>query len=163
MVSVLKQYLNGSPYEVALESAASDLERMQAEIRDLRKALAIAEAHVREIGGLIDRLIQRVPPERRAAYERRLAPLQSPIRSGRGTTTYENVIELFVHQPPRTWTAPDVHKELAAKGIPSDPDQIHNVFQYLARKGRLRRISRGRYEVVGYGVGIEGDPMGGYE
>jgi predicted transcriptional regulator of viral defense system len=47
------------------------------------------------------------------------------------------------------------------KGMAVDQKQINNSLDYLARSGRLKRIGRGRYEIAGYGVGIEG--VGEYE
>lgn len=164
MSAQTNQQDTGSPYGIALESAIADLERTLAQIRDLRKAMAVAQARANDVRALIDQLGRYLPSHEFARYQQRLYALQSPADLGRGTTTtYDNVVELFARCPPRHWSASEVHKELAAKGIPSDPNQIHNVFQYLARKGRLRRVSRGRYEVRGYGVGIDGDPLVGYE
>jgi predicted transcriptional regulator of viral defense system len=50
---------------------------------------------------------------------------------------------------------PEVQEALTDKGIQAEPQQLHNVLGYLARKGLLKRVSRGRYYVIGYGVGIE--------
>jgi predicted transcriptional regulator of viral defense system len=105
-----------------------------------------------------------LPRERQHLYAERAGSLRRPNQAARGSTSFENVIALFAHEEPKEWTAPEVQRALVGRGTPPDkPDQISNVLQYLARKGRLKKIGRGRYVVMGYGVGIVGDPEGGYE
>ena len=164
-MSVLRQPTSQSgTYDLALESALSELERAQTEIRDLRSALAVVEARAREKRRLVNMLLKNASPEKVVAYQQRLAEMQTPFRLGRAaTTTFDNVIELFKETPTRVWSANDAHHALEAKGIPAEPDQIHNIFQYLNKRGLLKRISRGRYSIVGYGIGVEGDPEGGYD
>lgn len=164
MQATRRQANQPSPYEAAAESAIASYEKAQNDVRAARIALAHAEANAASFGRLAETLLAQVPEERRDAFAERLARLRVGEFGGRpSTVTYRNIVELFGNHPPRQWSVPEAHRELAAKGIPADPDQIQNVFQYLARKGRLKRVSRGRYIIVGYGVGIEGDPEGGYE
>src|SRR5947208_5882523 len=135
-----------SPYRSAVESALGDFERAQEDVRQKRNALAIAERRSHELFQLIEKLIVMLPADQAAPYRVQAFKLQSPTRTGRGTTvTYDNVVELFAKQPKRLWSPSEMHQELAANGMPVQPEQIHNVFQYLAKKGRLKRESRGRY------------------
>jgi hypothetical protein len=165
MSATKRQQNNHSPYEAALESAFADLEAAQEEVHEKRNELAIAEARARELSQLALRLIEVVTPSDRANHRHRVAALlQSSSGTSRGATvTYANVVQLFAKEPKREWSAPEAHAELVARGIPADAEQVHNVFQYLAKKGRLERVSRGRYIIrVGSGVvGVEGDPEGG--
>jgi hypothetical protein len=156
-----KRQLGGeSAYRAAAESALADFERAQEDARQKRKSLAISEARAHELLQLVQKLLVMLPADKAAAYRIRVSRLQSPARAGRGTTTtYDNVVELFAKLPKRLWSPSEVHQELTAKGVPTESEQIHNVFQYLAKKGRLERVSRGRYRVVGYNVGIKGDPL----
>jgi hypothetical protein len=144
-----------SPYEVALESAIKDGARAHELVRERRAALAAAEGRAHELVKLAETLLKQIPPDRQPKYRQRVAVLRAPTRSGRATTTYENVIDLFTKQPRHEWTASQIQRSLAAKGIAAPPEQIQNVLQYLLRKGRLKRVERGRYYVVGYGLGIE--------
>lgn len=154
MSAAKSQPTGHSVYEAALESAFADLVRAQEEVRARRNGLAIAEARARELSQLALSLIDMVPPEDRADHRHRVAALrQSSGSASRGATvTYANVVELFARQPSREWSASEAHGELVAKGVPTDAEQVHNVFQYLARKGRLERVSRGRYRL---GAGVE--------
>jgi hypothetical protein len=155
-MAVTKRQANTpSPYELALESAIKDAQLAQDLVREQRAALAAAEGRAHELVKLAETLLEQIPLDRQSEYRPRIAGLQLPPRSSRGSTTYENVIDLFTRQPRREWTAPDIQRSLAAKGISAQSEQIQNVIQYLLRKGRLRRVSRGRYFVVGFGIGIE--------
>lgn len=149
-----RQATGPSAYEAALESALADLELAQEEVRARRNELAIAEGRARELSQLALSLIDMVPPEDRSDHRHRVAALlQSSGSASRGATvTYANVVELFARQPSREWSASEAHSELVAHGVPTEAEQVHNVFQYLARKGRLRRVSRGRYRL---GAGAE--------
>jgi hypothetical protein len=155
MAVTKRQIDRSSPYEAALESAIKDSERAQDLVRERRAALAAAESRGHELLKLAETLLEQIPPDRQPEYRERITALRAPTRSGRGTTTYENVIDLFTKQPCVEWTALQIKRSLAAKGIAAPPEQIQNVLQYLLRKGRLKRVDRGRYYVVGDGVGIE--------
>lgn len=151
-------------YEPALESALTDLEHAQTELRGLREAIAVVEARARDKRRLIDILVKSVSPAKALDCQRRLAEMQSPFRLGRAaTTTFDNVIELFKESPRRIWSATEAHRELETRGIPAEPDQVHNIFQYLHKRGMLQRISRGRYSITGYNIGVEGDLAENYD
>ena len=153
-----------SPYERAVESALSEYERALNDVRAARSTLANAEAEAASVLRLAETVIAHLPQERRTGFDERLGRLRAGDVGGRpSSATYRNVVELFANHPPRQWSVADAFSALAAKGLPADADQIQNVFQYLARKGRLKRVSRGRYYVVGVGIGIEGDPAGEYD
>lgn len=142
-------------YESALESALTDLENTQAQIRDMRVAFARLEAQAREKQRLIEILVRNVSPAKALDSQQRLREMQTPFRLGRAATaTFDNVIELFKESPNRVWSATEAYNELETRGIPVEPDQIHNIFQYLHRRGMLTRISRGRYSVVGYNTDL---------
>src|SRR5947208_11371607 len=144
--------IDSSPYQSAVESAISDFERAQQDVRLKRNDLAIAERRSHELFQLIEKLLTMLPIDQAAGYRARAVRLRSPGRAGRGTTvTYDNVIDFFAKHPTRQWSPSEMHQELSANGTPADPDQIHSVFQYLLKKGRLKRESRGRYSVIGYG------------
>jgi hypothetical protein len=162
MDAVRRQTDSGSRYEAALESALDDADEALARVKAQRHALAVAEAEANKRVQLAEALLSSLPPERSGMYRWRIDSLR-PARAGRGTTTtYESIVELFAEHPPREWSAPQIHQSLAGKGVAAEPEQIHNVLQYLWRKGRLRRVSRGRYWSAEHGVGIEtGDDLPG--
>jgi hypothetical protein len=51
-------------------------------------------------------------------------------------------------RPENDWSVAEAHGELAANGISCDFQQVQNVFQYLARKQRIERVSRGRFRLA---------------
>jgi hypothetical protein len=117
-------------YESALESALTDLEHAQTELRDLRAAVAVVEARARDKRRLIDILMKSVSPARALDCQQRLAEMQSPFRLGRAaTTTFDNVIDLFRQSPNRIWSATEAHRELETRGIPAEPDQVRFFLQ----------------------------------
>ena len=155
MQPVRQQTDSRSRYEAALESALDDANEALASVKAQKHALAIAEAEANKRVQLAEALLSSLPPGRVAAYRPRMEALR-PARGGRGTTTtYDTIIELFANHPPREWSASQIHKSLLEKGIAAESEQIHNVLQYLWRKGRLRRAGRGRYWSAEHGVGIE--------
>jgi hypothetical protein len=164
MSAIPKYLFPPTPYEAALEKALSDAENVNTQLRDARESVTGLEIRAEELFRLISLLTAALPMERRSLYAERAGALRRPTHQARGSATFENVVELFAKDERREWSAPEVQQALIARGTPAtDPDQVSNVLHYLARKGRLKRISRGRYVIIGYGVGIEGDPEGGYE
>ena len=158
------QYAPSSePYRAALDAALSELEKIRDSLQVARHGIAELEVHEENLSAVIEKLMEVLPPAERALYQQR-AEIGRPVkRSPHATPVYDNVVQLFGRTKQREWTAPEVQEALKADGVQTEPQQVHNVLGYLARKGLLRRMSRGRYFVVGYGFGIEGGIEGGYE
>ena len=98
---------------------------------------------------LIRALAERIPPYRRAVllqgFEHELA-----APSPRGGPLFERVVHLIQEHP--RWTAARLRRELEARGTPVDVKALSNCLHYLVKSGRLIRISRGHYEVAGFGI-----------
>jgi hypothetical protein len=149
MAAPKSQINSPRPYQAALESLMGELEDAQNEARDKRIDLAIAEARILDLCETARRLVEMMPPHDRADLRHRIAAIVQPLgRLSRGATiAYSNILDLLMNEPGKDWSAPEVHNVLVAKGIPSDQEQVHNVLQYLARKQRIERVSRGRYRL----------------
>jgi hypothetical protein len=120
--------------------------------RDQRDA---AEARMDRFAEAINALIRGLPDAAKAEYLRRIEEIRRGALPQRGGELYGNVIALFKHDQRLEWTVPDAQAALAQNGVQADAKALNNTFVYLANTGRLQRVSRGRYVVTGYGVGVE--------
>jgi hypothetical protein len=107
----------------------------------------------------IELLLKQLSPADREAYEARFEALKRGERaSRRGTQLHENVVMLFERNPQREMGVGAIQKELERVGFPTaDQKAIHNILNYLASSGRLRRVGRGRYLLHEVGAEIEFD------
>lgn len=143
-------------YEAALETALAELEAAQARVEVIKGQLSDAETKVTELTDLVQSLMRHVPAHRVGAFVERLNQVRSnPQPNPRSGEVFDNVIQLFAQRPThREWTASDVQAALSHAGVKADPKAVYNVLNYLAKKGRLRRIARGQYLIVDLGIGI---------
>lgn len=146
-------------YEAAFRAALDDIDRTQEEACIAKEKLQTLEEKISDLSELVRRLHSFLPLDRRSIYADRLTRLlQGTQTSGRATTVFDNVVELFTRarqQEQRSnWTAAEVQAALTSKGTSTDPKAVYNVLNYLARKGRLRRVSKGQYIWVDCGLGI---------
>jgi hypothetical protein len=100
-----------------------------------------------------------VRPERAALLltEVEGAPSLIPARS-RGGPIYDNIVQFLPKQ--HEWDIPQAKAELDRRGVQAEKKDVQNVFGYLARDGRVRRVGRGRYLVNG-ALLITSDEIGG--
>jgi hypothetical protein len=143
------------PYETALNAAFSELERVSEELRRRRDGVGEMEVRVENLSSLVEQLIAALPPEKRAIHQQRAEIKHRSTRLELGTPVYGNVVQLFKDSEQKVWSTPEVQKALNADGFSVDAQKIHNVLSYLARRGVIKRISRGRYFIDGIGASIE--------
>ena len=142
-------------YEAAIEKAIEQIQSGQARLHELQQATLTLEKRVQDALRVVDTLINVLPPDRKAIFLEKTRPFRPATPAGRGGETYDNVIDLFTRKKRHFWTASDIHNELSNAGKVVEIEKIHNVLNYLMRKGRLKRISRGRYFDTESGVGVE--------
>ena len=133
------------------------LDHFLAEYDRARADKLSAESRLAGINESIQGLITALSTDKRDDYQRRYAKVKvgSLVRGG---DTFGNVISLFQRFPNRSWTAPQVQEALRESGVEEeDAKAISNAIAYLAKSGRLQRISRGQYVMAGYNVGVEYD------
>lgn len=131
----------------ALTHLFREFERVRAE-RDA------ADARMSRFVEAIQLLLGGLSEIDRQEYSRRFEEIHSGTQN-RGGEVFGNVIALFKHDPRNEWTIGEVQEALEKKGTPPDSKALYNTIAYLAKTGRLRRVSRGRYTLVDIGAGIE--------
>lgn len=145
-------------YEAALERALDDLLRAQQAAAKAREELQAADARVLELRQLAKSLLSILPEERATKYATLFDQTSEKSPSGgRAGPVYDNVINLFSVTSQRRWSASEVQAALSSEGRGADAKSVLNVLNYLVRKGRLKRISRGHYYVVDLGIGVQLD------
>jgi hypothetical protein len=121
----------------------------------VQTALAECErlaSRLSEFVRVADASLAALSPEKRALYEPLVARFKVYRRS-REAKLNDNVIQLFGER--RELTTPQVIGGLIRQGIPVDQKQVHNALDYLTRRGRLKRISPGRYYCIDEGIIVE--------
>jgi hypothetical protein len=118
-----------------------------------------AENRLKRFAETIQLLLTGLPIKERDNFSRRFEEIKSGIQN-RGGELFGNVIALFKRDRREEWTIPEIHAALEKEGVPPDPKALLNTIAYLAKTGRLRRISRGQYVVTDYGIGIEMEGAG---
>jgi hypothetical protein len=144
-------------YEAALEKAIQDIKDGQRQLHEVRQLATMWEKRVQAKFQVVDTLINVLPSDRKEVFLEKARPFRPTTFASRGGETYDNVIDLFTRTRRPFWTASDIHNELSNAGKVAEIQQIHNVLNYLMRRGRLKRISRGRYFDTESGVGIDAD------
>jgi hypothetical protein len=127
--------------ETAIRAALDDLERVRGQSNPSRRESADLERAAAA-------LIAVLPASRQEPYRRRLKNLSAQASSN-GTAVYNNVVDLFTRSTRDQWTAAAVQEALAADGLPAEPKAVLNVLGYLERAGKIKRVARGHYLVLG--------------
>lgn len=142
-------------YVAAMESAIAEQEQLRCIVDSLRGKIGLVEGQISRLATAIEGLLPLLPEERRIEYLNRLSELRPTQRNNRGSTAFEAIVALVDRPPAREWTAPDLYNKLVADGVAVEIEQVHNALNYLTRKGRLMRTSRGRYVPTGMALAIE--------
>lgn len=130
------------------------LNHLLAEFERARTERDAAEMRVTRFEETIQLVLATIPEPDRGDLAAKFEELKSGAQS-RGSAMFGNVVSLFKSDRKRAWTVPEVQEELQRSGVSPDPKAVANVVNYLAKTGRLTRISRGQYIVAGVGVEIE--------
>jgi hypothetical protein len=139
--------------EAALRAAL----HLMAEIERAQEDRLAADTRGRKYSEALALLLDDLPANERSAIQRRLERTRSDVTAapGRVGEVHDNVVALFKAHAKREWSVPEIQAELTKSGEAADPKALYNVINYLAKVGRLRRISRGQYLVLGIGAGLE--------
>jgi hypothetical protein len=134
--------------------------KLLAEIERARSERNATDGLIKRLGDTLKLLLGDLPPDVREDYRRRLAGVreigQRP--DNRAGEIYSNVVELFRREGRREWSVSEVQDALGDDEKQPDPKTIkaiYNALNYLAKTGRLQRISRGRYLVLGVGAAVD--------
>ncbi|MBW8727480.1 MAG: hypothetical protein JF625_20310 [Inquilinus limosus] len=143
------------PIESALAELFARRERVKVQAVEARERVVASEVEIERLSRAMAALVDLLPPPRKAVFLQNSDLRHAGPHPGRGSAVFGNIVELFKKPERPEWTAPEVQAALATKGIQAESKQIHNILGYLAREGQLKRVDRGRYLIVGYGIGIE--------
>jgi hypothetical protein len=140
-------------YEAALIAAIADWRAETNRVTGANRDRLMA------IKAVILSLAAIVRPERAALLLTEVESAASliPARS-RGGPIYDNIVQFLPKQ--REWDIRQAKAELDSRGVQAEKKDVQNVFGYLARDGRVRRVGRGRYLVNGTLL-ITSDDLGG--
>jgi len=142
--------------EPALPVAHRMLSHLIEGLRLARKDRDEAEARIKTLEADINDLLESASEKERAELRSILTRNQGvPHIASRFSDIPSNVIWLFAERKQSSWTAPEIQKALEEYGQPVDLKSVYNSLHYLAKTGRLQRISRGQYVVRDLGMGVE--------
>jgi hypothetical protein len=131
---------------------------LMAEIERAHHERLAADTRVRKFGEALSLMLESLPQPERLEIQHRLDRVRSNAHtSGRSGEMHDNVVALFKHHSKREWSIPEIQAELTKDGGPVDSKALYNAVNYLAKTGRLRRVSRGQYLVLGIGAGLDVD------
>ena len=137
------------PYEAALMRALKEEETARHELGAIRRKLVHQKAHVAELACAVDSLIALLSEDQRNFYRDQLSRFRPTVKDRHGTTLFEKIVAKINEWPEMEWSAANIYNLLYDDGIILEIEQVHNTLNYLARKGRLLRTSRGKYVLAG--------------
>ena len=144
-----------------LDAAHRALAHLFREFELARNERDASESRMARFVDTIEIFLQTLPDNERREYKRRFDQIRSGVSShNRGGEVFGNVIALFKQDRRAEWTIPEVQTSLEGRGTAPDTKALYNAIAYLAKTGRLRRVSRGRYLVTDFGTGVETDLEG---
>jgi hypothetical protein len=137
-----------NPYEQALAQALDDERMARERAETARQKVLEEEARVAHFRALVDTLMTVIPVNSRAFFTGKIAGIR-PTTGKRGSTALEAVNTLIDRLPHREWTAPEIQELLKVNGLIIEIEQVHNLLNYLWRRDRIARSTRGRYMPLG--------------
>lgn len=143
------------PYEIALHKAMDDLTLIESEYRKALESAQLIDGRRRKLIETIRSLTELLNEDKKSYYLEKMLNV-SVIRGieNRENGLIDDVIHIINREPEKEWSANDIKSKLKKKDEPLDQKALHNVLNYLYRKGDLRRVGRGLYRVVSSGVGV---------
>lgn len=104
----------------------------------------------RSISAAIRQLLDTVPKRDQVAILRDLSSLLPTSVTARAGPVLATVVELFPQRD--QWSVNEMKKKVKEAGVDASAKEIYNVFGYLKRKGRVKRIGYGQYVLDGCGL-----------
>ncbi|MBZ9753899.1 hypothetical protein LB524_01240 [Mesorhizobium sp. ESP6-5] len=106
---------------------------------------------------LIKTLLGSLPAAQRDLVARELLKVVGTPDSPKAGDVLSSVVSLMKHR--EEFTVAEVRQHVEDR-VGAAPKEVYNALGYLTRKGRLKRIGYGRYEVDGVGLSTS-DDLGG--
>ncbi|MFC5554095.1 hypothetical protein [Methylobacterium iners] len=92
-------------------------------------------------------LLDTLPEARRRSVLQRLSANSKPI-SGRKSGEVMGIVIDFIRDK-RSWSVSEIKEEVLQHHSETNPKEIYNTINYLAKTGRIKRIGYGKYMVDG--------------
>lgn len=92
-------------------------------------------------------LLDTLPEARRQLVLHKLSASSKPISSRKSGETMCIVLDFIRNRP--TWSVNEIKKEILEQHSDTNPKEIYNTINYLAKTGRIKRVGYGRYMVDG--------------
>ena len=112
-----------------------------------------ADRRITTFSNTLELLLPDLPPAEREAIRGRLDKVLGRHwgTHNKGGTFFDNVVSLFKNSQKQKWNFAEIQAELS-KTSEVDSKTLYNTINYLAKTGRLKRIDRGQYMVLGPGA-----------
>lgn len=102
-------------------------------------------------------LLDTLPEARRQMVLQKLAASSKPVSTRKSNETMGIVLDFI--RGKRNWSISEVKEEILQHHAETDPKEIYNTINYLAKTGRIKRIGHGKYMVDGNLV-VSSDTLG---
>lgn len=143
-------------YLGALKRTQSDLFGLVKQAREMREAYLATEKEIQKKARLARSIIESLPKDAIKKQVEEVSRLVSLLANdGRTSTTFDLVRKLIAEKKHGHIQSADLVKTPEFQSLGADPKTVYNTLNYLANRGQLRRVSRGRYLIVGVGAGFE--------
>lgn len=146
------------PYEAALQKAINELSIIESDYRKALESVQLLIIKRQKLIDMISYISDQIGIEQRGYY----INVVSEITSGnkiekKGGSLINDVINIINIEPKKEWTANEIKSKLTRDIEPIEQKTLHNILNYLYRKGDLKRVGRGVYRVVSSGIGVHCD------
>ena len=102
-------------------------------------------------------LLDTLPEARRQIVMQKLSSSAKPI-AARKASDMMGIVLSFIKQK-QSWSVSQIKKEILQQHSNTDPKEIYNTVNYLAKSGRIRRVGYGKYVIDGNLV-VSSDALG---
>ncbi|AIQ91179.1 protein of unassigned function [Methylobacterium oryzae CBMB20] len=104
-------------------------------------------------------LLDTLPESRRQLVLQKLSAGSKPVSSRRAGDVTGIVLSFIKHKAREAWSVGQVKDEILRHYADTNPKEIYNSINYLAKTGRIKRIGYGKYMIDGNLV-VSSDPLG---
>lgn len=143
-------------YVAAYKRAQADFSVLIENIRIAREQLQVLEKEAHQKAKLAKSILDSLPNDVIKRHGEDFAKINDALKQdGRTSLTFDLIRKIMSDKRRGHIKSSELVKAPEFQQIGIDPKSIYNTLNYLANRGELRRVSRGRYLVVGSGVAIE--------
>jgi hypothetical protein len=143
-------------YLIALKRAQAELFGLVKQAREMREAASSTEKEIQRKVRLARSIIESLPKETMKKQFEEVSRLISLLSNdGRTSSTFDLVRKHIAEKKHGHIQSAELVNAPEFQSLGADPKAVYNTLNYLANRGQLRRVSRGRYLITGIGAGVE--------